>query len=93
MAFVAAPLCLLLAFYVIDWDSADSIPLWKHLLMSFCALSIGLLALHCETQNKVADLKSLRYLGDASYSIYLFHIFAVAGVWASRNGCSMSSSR
>jgi len=23
-----------------------------------------------------------RYLGDASYSIYLFHIFAVAGVWA-----------
>jgi exopolysaccharide production protein ExoZ len=79
---VAAPLCLLLAFYVIEWDSADSILLWKHLLMSFCALSIGLLALHCETQNKVADLKSLRYLGDASYSIYLFHIFAVAGVWA-----------
>jgi len=79
---VAAPLCLLLAFYVVDWDSADSILLWKHLLMSFCALSIGLLALHCETQNKVVDLKSLRYLGDASYSIYLFHIFAVAGVWA-----------
>jgi exopolysaccharide production protein ExoZ len=24
----------------------------------------------------------LRYLGDASYSIYLFHLFAVAGVWA-----------
>jgi exopolysaccharide production protein ExoZ len=79
---IATPFCLLLAFYVIDWDSADSIALWKHLLMSFTALSIGLLALHCETQNKVADLKSLKYLGDASYSIYLFHIFAVAGVWA-----------
>jgi exopolysaccharide production protein ExoZ len=79
---VAAPFCLLLAFYVIEWDSADSILLWKHLLMSFCALSIGLLALHCEKQNKVADVKSLRYLGDASYSIYLFHIFAVAGTWA-----------
>jgi exopolysaccharide production protein ExoZ len=81
-AVVAAPFCLLLAFYVIDWDSADSIALWKHLLMSFCALSIGLLALHCETTNQVADLKLLKYLGDASYSIYLFHIFAVAGIWA-----------
>jgi exopolysaccharide production protein ExoZ len=81
-ALVAAPFCLLLAFYVIDWDSADSIPLWKHVLMSFCALSIGLLALHRETQNQVAHLKPLHYLGDASYSIYLFHIFAVAGIWA-----------
>lgn len=79
---VATPLCLLLAFYVIDWDSADSIALWKHLLMSFCALSIALLALHCETKNQVADLKLLKYLGDASYSIYLFHLFAVAGIWA-----------
>jgi exopolysaccharide production protein ExoZ len=79
---IAAPLCLLLAFYVVDWDSADSIALWKHLLMSFCALSIGLLALHCETQKQVGDLSLLRYLGDASYSIYLFHIFAVAGTWA-----------
>jgi exopolysaccharide production protein ExoZ len=79
---VAAPFCLLLAFYVIDWDSADSIALWKHLLMSFCALSIGLLALHCETKNQVADLGWLQYLGDASYSFYLFHIFAVAGIWA-----------
>ena len=79
---IAAPFCLLLAFYAVDWDSADSIALWKHLLMSFCALSIGLLALHCETQNQVGDLKLLHYLGDASYSIYLFHIFAVAGTWA-----------
>jgi exopolysaccharide production protein ExoZ len=79
---VAAPLCLLLAFYIVDWDSADSIALWKHLLMSFCALSIALFALHGETQSRVADLKWLRYLGDASYSIYLFHIFAVAGTWA-----------
>jgi exopolysaccharide production protein ExoZ len=79
---LAAPLCLLLAFYVIDWDSADSIALWKHLLMSFCALSIALFALHCETKNQVADLRLLKYLGDASYSIYLFHLFAVAGIWA-----------
>jgi peptidoglycan/LPS O-acetylase OafA/YrhL len=33
-------------------------------------------------QNQVANLRWLHYLGDASYSIYLFHIFAVAGVWA-----------
>ncbi len=81
-AIVATPFCLLLAFYVIDWDSAESIALWKHLLMSFCALSIGWLALHCETQNRVADFRLFRYLGDGSYSIYLFHIFAVAGIWA-----------
>jgi exopolysaccharide production protein ExoZ len=79
---MAAPFLLLLAFYLVEWDSADSIALWKHLLMSFCALSIALLALHCEVRNYVGNFRFLHYLGDASYSIYLFHIFAVAGVWA-----------
>jgi exopolysaccharide production protein ExoZ len=79
---VTTPLCLLLAFYVIDWDSAEQIALWKHLLMSFSALSVVWLGLSCETANQLGYVRPLKYLGDASYSVYLFHLFAVAAVWA-----------
>jgi exopolysaccharide production protein ExoZ len=79
---MVAPFGLLLAFYVVEWDNVEHIALWKHLLMSFSALSIVWLGLNCETADRLAYVGPLKYLGDASYSVYLFHLFAVASVWA-----------
>jgi exopolysaccharide production protein ExoZ len=79
---IVAPFGLLVAFYVVDWDSVEHTVLWKHLLMSFSALSIVWLGLSCEAANRLAYARPLKYLGDASYSVYLFHLFAVAAVWA-----------
>jgi hypothetical protein len=56
--------------------------LWKHILMSPGALSIVLPALACEAQNRVPCVNLLKYPGDGSYALYLFHIFSVAAVWA-----------
>jgi exopolysaccharide production protein ExoZ len=56
--------------------------LWKHILMSLGAFSIVLLALACEAQNRMPYVNLLKVLGDGSYSLYLFHIFSVAAVWA-----------
>jgi exopolysaccharide production protein ExoZ len=79
---LAAPAALLAAFYLIGWDSAEQIALWKHLLMSITALSIVLFGLSYETKSQVALVWPLKYLGDASYSVYLFHIFSVGAVWS-----------
>jgi exopolysaccharide production protein ExoZ len=81
-AVIVAPAILVFAFYAIDWESADNIALWKHGLMSVTAFSVVLLGLSLEVSGKLADVRILRYLGDRSYSIYLFHIFPVAAVWA-----------
>jgi exopolysaccharide production protein ExoZ len=76
-------LCVLLvAFYTDDWNGGEEIALWKHVLMSSTALSIVQFALNHEAGGWVGKVKSLKYLGDTSYSIYLFHIFAVGAVWA-----------
>jgi exopolysaccharide production protein ExoZ len=79
---VAAPFALVTAYYAIPWESAEHVVLWKHILMSLGAFSIVLLALACEAQNRMPYVNLLKYLGDGSYSLYLFHIFSVAAVWA-----------
>jgi len=81
-ATIAAPCVLLVAFYVVDWNGAEEIALWKHVLMSSTALSIVLLGLNHEAAGEVTHVKSLKYIGDISYSVYLFHLFAVGAIWA-----------
>jgi exopolysaccharide production protein ExoZ len=81
-AAIAAPCILLTAFYVVDWGGAEEIALWKHLLMSSTALSIVLLGLNYEAAGQIAYTKLFKYVGDISYSVYLFHIFSVGAIWA-----------
>jgi len=81
-AVVAVPLALVVAFYAIGWESAEEIALWKHMLMSLAAVSIVVAALNAEARDRLLQVSLLRYLGDGSYSVYLFHMFAVGAAWA-----------
>lgn len=81
-ATIVAPCVLLVAFYVVDWNGAEEIAFWKHVLMSSTALSIVLFGLNHEAAGDVAHIKSLKYIGDISYSVYLFHLFSVGAIWA-----------
>jgi exopolysaccharide production protein ExoZ len=77
---IAVPVLLVL-FYVVPWDNADRVALPVHLLMSVTAFGIVLLGLQIEADKLLPRVWSLKYLGDASYSVYLFHMFSVAAVW------------
>lgn len=81
-ALLGAVLVLLAAFYLVPWDNADRAPLHVHLLMTVTAVSIVLLGLQLEVAGRLPRAAMLKYLGDASYSLYLFHIFAAGAVWA-----------
>ena len=81
-ATVVAPCVLLVAFYMVDWSGAEEIALWKHALMSSTALSIVLFGLNHEAAGEVTRVQSLKYIGDISYSVYLFHLFSVGAIWA-----------
>ena len=81
-ALIGAMLVLLAAFYVVPWDDADHTSLPQHLLMTITAASIVLLGLQIEVAGLLPRVATLKYLGDASYSLYLFHLFAIAAVWA-----------
>jgi exopolysaccharide production protein ExoZ len=81
-ALIGAMLALLVAFYVVPWDDADHTSLPQHLLMTITAVGIVLLGLQIEIAGLLPRLATLKYLGDASYSLYLFHLFAIAAVWA-----------
>ncbi len=81
-AAIVAPCILLIAFYVVDWGNGEEIALWKHLLMSLTASSIVLLGLNQEAMGRIAYIKLFKYIGDISYSVYLFHIFSVGAIWA-----------
>jgi exopolysaccharide production protein ExoZ len=81
-ALIGAMLALLAAFYVLPWNDIEHTPLPLHLLMSITAVSIVLLGLQIEVARLLPRSATLKYLGDASYSLYLFHLFAIAAVWA-----------
>ncbi len=81
-ALIGATLVLLAAFYLVPWDNADRAPLPVHLLMTVIAVGIVLLGLQIEIAGRLPRLATLKYLGDTSYSLYLFHIFPVAAIWA-----------
>jgi exopolysaccharide production protein ExoZ len=79
---VLATATLLIVFYAVEWNGGEEIALWQHFLMSSTALGIVSLGLTCEAAGKVASIAPLKYIGDTSYSIYLFHIFSVGAIWA-----------
>jgi exopolysaccharide production protein ExoZ len=81
-ALIGAVLALLVAFYVVPWDDADHTSLPQHLLMTITAVGIVLFGLQIEIAGLLPRVATLKYLGDASYSLYLFHLFAIAAVWA-----------
>jgi len=81
-ALIGAMLVLLVDFYVVPWADVDRTPLPEHLLMTITAVSIVLVGLQIEVAGLLPRFATLKYLGDASYSLYLFHLFAIAAVWA-----------
>jgi exopolysaccharide production protein ExoZ len=56
--------------------------LQQHLVLTLAGLAIVSVALHAELAGMMPRINILQLFGDASYSLYLFHLFAVAGVWA-----------
>jgi exopolysaccharide production protein ExoZ len=82
-ALIGAMLVLLMVFYIVPWEYDDSLPV--HLLMTITAVSIVLLGLQIEVAGRLPRVATLKYFGDASYSLYLFHLFPLAAVWAVAN--------
>jgi exopolysaccharide production protein ExoZ len=78
---MGAVLIMLVAFYAMPWDD-DNTTLSMHLVMTLTAVSIVLLGLRVEIAGQLPRMPALKYLGDASYSLYLFHLFAIGAVWA-----------
>lgn len=80
---VTFALALLAVFFTIPATEEESrAPLYFHLVMSATAIAIVGGALVLESARKLKPVALLHYLGDASYSIYLFHLFAVGAGWA-----------
>ncbi|MGY8661253.1 acyltransferase [Bradyrhizobium sp. UFLA05-109] len=53
-----------------------------HLSMSFGAMTIVVAVIWAEEAGRLPVVPAFRFLGDASYSLYLFHFFAMAAAWA-----------
>jgi exopolysaccharide production protein ExoZ len=70
-ALIGAMLVLLVDFYVVPWADVDRTPLPEHLLMTITAVSIVLVGLQIEVAGLLPRFATLKYLGDASYSLYL----------------------
>jgi exopolysaccharide production protein ExoZ len=62
-------------------DQERCLPLF-HASMSFGAMTIVFSLLRLESHGRLPTIPALHFLGDASYSLYLFHVFAVSAVWA-----------
>jgi len=80
---VGLALVLAIFFFVIPAaDEAGRAPLTYHIAMSATAIAIVGGALALESGRRMKAVPLLHYLGDASYSIYLFHLFVVGAGWA-----------
>jgi len=80
---VALAMALTALFFTIPASEEESrAPLYFHLVMSAAAIAIVGGALVLESARALKPVALLHYLGDASYSIYLFHLFAVGAGWA-----------
>ena len=83
MALIGIALALTVLFFVIPaTEEAGRAPFYFHIAMSAAAIAIVGGALALESARRLKPVALLHYLGDASYSIYLFHLFAVGAGWA-----------
>lgn len=62
-------------------DPEAHLPLF-HMSMSFGAMTIVVAMIWVEEAGRLPVIPACRFLGDASYSLYLFHFFAMAAAWA-----------
>lgn len=62
-------------------DPEAHLPLF-HMSMSFGAMTIVVAMIWVEEAGRLPVIPACRFLGDASYSLYLFHFFAMAVAWA-----------
>jgi exopolysaccharide production protein ExoZ len=80
---IGVALALMALFFTMPAsDEAGRAPFIYHLVMSATAIAIVGGALVQESAHALRPIRMLHYLGDASYSIYLFHLFAVGAGWA-----------
>jgi exopolysaccharide production protein ExoZ len=81
-ALVAALPILLVAYYSLQWESLVKAPLHVHLVLSMASLCIVMLGLNLDLKSALPHWRPLKFIGDASYSIYLFHLFPLGIYWA-----------
>jgi exopolysaccharide production protein ExoZ len=82
--FLALPV-LLAGYYLTALPDPDHAPLIFHLALSASAVCIVLIGLEMEARARLPRAGVCKYLGDASYSIYLFHLFPLGAMWAIAN--------
>lgn len=68
-----------LAYIVLHYAAIRNVPATQVLLVGVCAAHVALLLLLVDFRSWRAP-RPLLYVGDASYSIYLFHMFAIGAV-------------
>ncbi|MEG8026597.1 acyltransferase [Sphingomonas aerolata] len=69
----------LAAFAVLFWMDYDRPSISQFIVLGIPAIFLLCAALQIELSGNLPDLPKLSLLGDASYSIYLSHIFVIAG--------------
>ena len=79
---VVSVIALATAYYILPWHSADSAPLHVHLVLSLLSTLLVAGSLAVERSGRLPSLPAGKFLGDASYSIYLFHLFPLGAFWA-----------
>ncbi|OLP59027.1 hypothetical protein BJF93_03615 [Xaviernesmea oryzae] len=80
LAILALVLCPL--YYWLPWESIVKAPLYVHFILSLMSSLVVTLFLGLELQDRLPTVAPMKLLGDASYSIYLFHLFPLGAYWA-----------
>lgn len=73
---------LVALYYRLPWIDANNVELPLHLLMTAAAVSVVLVGLRLELSGRLPQIGLFQYFGDASYSVYLFHLFPIGATWA-----------
>jgi exopolysaccharide production protein ExoZ len=73
---------LAFAYYVMPWESLVKAPLHVHLVLSLLSALIVSMAVSLELNERLGRSSVMKLIGDASYSIYLFHLFPLGAYWA-----------